>query len=76
MIYTFHKQKRPAVKPVDIWDAINEYEREVTKMEQRIKMEQQIVEEWDRELEKRTALDYAMKRRDVIRELELFFTLS
>ena len=76
MIYTFHKQKRPVVKPVDIWDAIHEYEKEVTKMEQRIKIEQQIVKEWDIELEKRTVLDYSMKRGDVIRELELLYRLD
>jgi hypothetical protein len=83
MIYTFVTKKPVPVPanihtsaPLCIMDSINEYEKEVEKMEKRIELEKQIVEEWDRELDKQRQLYYNIKRYDVIRELELFFAMA
>jgi hypothetical protein len=73
MNFTFRTHP-PRTSRVSVTDyLINEYEKEVDKMERRVKLEQQIVKEWDIELERLAVLDHAMKRRDVIRELEMFF---
>ncbi len=83
MIYTFrtHKPVRTLTKaqeptPLGITDSISEYEKEVEKMEMRIEREKQIVEEWDRELNKQRQLYYIINHQDVMRELELFFIMA
>jgi hypothetical protein len=85
MIYTFrtHKPVRTPAKthtqeptPLGITDSISEYEKEVEKMEMRIEREKQIVEEWDRELNKQRQLYYIINHQDVMRELELFFIMA
>jgi len=81
MIYTLrsHKPVRILTQepvPLGITDSISEYEKEVEKMERRIEREKQIVEEWDRELDKQRQLYYIINHQDVMRELELFFIMA
>ena len=54
---------------------VHEKDIDIEKMEEQLRYQAQVVAEWDRELAKQNALDFEMRRKDVIRELEHLFFL-